>query len=89
MMAAGAESPSVATQSAKTDILQKIGQRGNNHQEDMIMEDESELQSNANQSDKMTDDNGNQNSIIEDELKEADFDDDDITEVKLFLVVVA
>ena len=33
MMAAGAESPSVATQSAKTDILQKIGQRGNNHQE--------------------------------------------------------
>lgn len=88
-MAAGAESPSVATQSAKTDILQKIGQRGNNHQEDMIMEDESELQSNANQSDKMTDDNGNQNSIIEDELKEADFDDDDITEVKLFLVVVA
>ena len=33
MMAAGAESPAVATQSAKTDILQKIGQRGNNHQE--------------------------------------------------------
>ncbi len=33
MMAAGAESPSVATQSAKTDILQKIGQRGNNHQD--------------------------------------------------------
>ena len=34
MMAAGAESPSVATQSAKTEnILQKIGQRGNNHQE--------------------------------------------------------
>ena len=33
MMAAGADSPSVATQSAKTDILQKIGQRGNNHQE--------------------------------------------------------
>ena len=32
MMAAGAESPSVATQSAKTDILQKIGQAGNNHQ---------------------------------------------------------
>ena len=32
MMAAGAESPSVATQSAKTDILQKIGQGGNNHQ---------------------------------------------------------
>ena len=33
MMAAGADSPStVATQSAKTDILQKIGQGGNNHQ---------------------------------------------------------
>ena len=32
MMAAGAESPSVATQSAKTDILQKIGQGANNHQ---------------------------------------------------------
>ena len=33
MMAAGADSPStVATQSAKTDILQKIGQAGNNHQ---------------------------------------------------------
>ena len=44
MMAAGAESPSVATQSAKTDILQKIGQRGNNHQVEEVdsepMEDE-------------------------------------------------
>ena len=43
MMAAGAESPSVATQSAKTDILQKIGQRGNNHQVEVDsepMEDE-------------------------------------------------
>ena len=48
MMAAGAESPAVATQSAKTDILQKIEeQRGtsNNHElrEQDIHEEEDDL----------------------------------------------
>ena len=39
MMAAGAESPAVATQSAKTDILQKIEeQRGNNHEHEELEE---------------------------------------------------
>ena len=40
MMAAGAESPAVATQSAKTDILQKIEeQRGNNHEHEELEEE--------------------------------------------------
>ena len=47
MMAAGAESPAVATQSAKTDILQKIEeQRGtsNNHEREQdIHEEEDDL----------------------------------------------
>ena len=42
MMAAGAESPSVATQSAKTDILQKIGQRGNAEEEENQKEENPE-----------------------------------------------
>ena len=52
MMAAGAESPSVATQSAKTDILQKIEeQRGtsNNHElreQDIHEEDEDLVEEN-------------------------------------------
>ena len=45
MMAAGAESPAVATQSAKTDILQKIEeQRGNNHEHEQELTTEEELE---------------------------------------------
>ena len=45
MMAAGAESPSVATQSAKTEnILQKIGQAGNNHQNVTLTEESCEAE---------------------------------------------
>ena len=47
MMAAGAESPAVATQSAKTDILQKIEeQRGNNHEHEQELTTEEEEEEN-------------------------------------------
>ena len=39
----GCTDSSVATQSAKTDILQKIGQRGNNHEQEKSQETQPDL----------------------------------------------